>query len=37
MIGINDAIRGRFGASSGVGFAIPIDVAASVAEDMLRR
>jgi putative serine protease PepD len=32
VIGINDAIRTRAGDSSGVGFAIPIDVAAAVAE-----
>jgi S1-C subfamily serine protease len=36
VIGINDSIRTPTGANAGVGFAIPIDTAASVAEDLLR-
>jgi S1-C subfamily serine protease len=36
VIGINDSIRTTTGANAGVGFAIPIDTAASVAEDLLR-
>ncbi|MDQ3752842.1 MAG: trypsin-like peptidase domain-containing protein [Actinomycetota bacterium] len=36
VIGINDAIRSDSGVNAGVGFAIPIDTAASVAEALLR-
>jgi S1-C subfamily serine protease len=36
VIGINDSIRTSTGTNEGVGFAIPIDTAASVAEDLLR-
>ncbi|MDQ3531489.1 MAG: trypsin-like peptidase domain-containing protein [Actinomycetota bacterium] len=36
VIGINDAIRSDSGVNAGVGFAIPIDTAASVADDLLR-
>jgi S1-C subfamily serine protease len=36
VIGINDAIRSRTGVNSGVGFAIPIDTALSVAEALLK-
>jgi putative serine protease PepD len=35
VIGINDSIRTSTGTNEGVGFAIPIDTAASVAEDLL--
>ncbi len=35
VIGINDAIATATGQNAGVGFAIPIDVAASVAEDLV--
>jgi putative serine protease PepD len=35
VIGINDAIRSDSGVNSGVGFAIPIDTAASVAEALV--
>ncbi|CAN5655720.1 hypothetical protein BH24ACT26_BH24ACT26_12330 [soil metagenome] len=35
VIGINDAIRSDSGVNAGVGFAIPIDTAASVAEALL--
>lgn len=35
VIGINDAIRTTTGANEGVGFAIPIDVAASVADALV--
>ncbi|MBA3348916.1 MAG: trypsin-like peptidase domain-containing protein [Actinobacteria bacterium] len=35
VIGINDAIRSDSGVNAGVGFAIPIDTAASVADDLL--
>jgi S1-C subfamily serine protease len=36
VIGINDSIRTTTGENAGVGFAIPIDTAASVADDLLR-
>ena len=36
VIGINDAIRSNSGVNAGVGFAIPIDTAASVAEALLK-
>jgi S1-C subfamily serine protease len=36
VIGINDAIRSRTGVNSGVGFAIPIDTALSVAKALVR-
>ena len=36
VIGINDAIRSDSGVNAGVGFAIPIDTAASVAEALLQ-
>jgi putative serine protease PepD len=35
VIGINDAIRSETGVNSGVGFAIPIDVATSVADALI--
>lgn len=35
VIGINDAIRSNSGVNAGVGFAIPIDTAASVAEALV--
>jgi S1-C subfamily serine protease len=35
VIGINDAIRSETGVSAGVGFAIPIDVAISVADALI--
>lgn len=35
VIGINDAIATSTGQNAGVGFAIPIDIAASVAEDLV--
>ena len=36
IIGINDAIRSESGVNSGVGFAIPIDTAVSVADSLVR-
>jgi S1-C subfamily serine protease len=36
VIGINDAIRSDSGVNAGVGFAIPIDTAASVADALVR-
>jgi putative serine protease PepD len=36
VIGINDAIRSDSGVNAGVGFAIPIDTAVSVAESLVR-
>ncbi|MFN2490925.1 MAG: S1C family serine protease [Actinomycetota bacterium] len=36
VIGINDAIRSDSGVNAGVGFAIPIDTAASVADALLK-
>ncbi|MBA2274848.1 MAG: trypsin-like peptidase domain-containing protein [Actinobacteria bacterium] len=36
VIGINDAIRSDSGVNAGVGFAIPIDTAASVADSLLQ-
>lgn len=36
VIGINDLIRTESGVNSGVGFAIPIDIAASVADSLVK-
>ena len=36
VIGINDLIRTQSGVNSGVGFAIPIDIAASVADSLVK-